>query len=101
MGFIKRMYAGWKSMTPVEKFKFALSTLTQIGAGIAVSNVAYDHAKDCGKVQGTLALIGGWGLGIAAGDVAGKAVEDFVDKTILINEMRKEIKKEDAQTAQQ
>lgn len=99
MSFLKGMLNEWRAKTPAEKIKTILRLAANTGAGIIGSDIATRAAAGKGPLSKVCAAVAGAGLGIAAGDVASKALDETVDTFKEIADMRKEMKEEDAANA--
>jgi len=99
MGFLKAMLNEWRVKTPAEKIKAILRLAANTGAGIIGADIATRASAGKGPLSKVCATVAGAGLGIAAGDVASKALDETVDAFKEIADMRKEMKKEDAANA--
>lgn len=84
MGFLKKLTLMWK-VAPVEaKVEAVISLLCDIGTGIAATDVSKKLGKDH-SVPGRLLIgLGVTGLGIAAGNIAGKAVNNSYGPAIVM-----------------
>lgn len=99
MGFLKVLLDEWRAKTPAEKIKSILRIAANTGAGIIGSDIATRAAADKGPLSKVCAAVAGAGLGIAAGDVASKALDETVDTFKELADTRKGMKKEDTANA--
>ena len=83
MGFLKKLALMWK-VAPVEsKVEAVLSLMCDIGTGLAATDVSKRIGKDHSVPGKILIGLGITGLGIAAGNVAGKAVNESYGPVIV------------------
>lgn len=94
MSILRNIKAGWKVMTPVEKFKLVIDFVAKCGCSIMAGDIAATHVAGRNFVENAAITVGAVGLGWAAGDAASKAIDEFVDDCVFLNEMRKQNKAE-------
>lgn len=90
MAILKTLWNKWCAKTPAEKIKCVLNLAANAGAGVIGSDIAARASEGKGVLTRVCASVAGCGLGIAAGEVASKALEDTVDAFTSIRNMKKE-----------
>lgn len=90
MGILKTLWNKWCMKTPAEKIKCVLNVAANAGAGVIGADIANRASEGKGVLTKVCATVAGCGLGIAAGDVASKALEDTVDTFASIRNPKKE-----------
>ena len=95
MGMFKRIKAGWNSLTPVEKVKQVVKLVCCAGMGTLCGDIASQHMPGKTKLEKAGVLVASWGLGTYLGDKSGDALGEAIDSVVALNEMRKEIKRQE------
>ena len=76
MGFLKKMVLIWKAAPVESKVEAVLSLVCDIGTGLAANDISKRIGKDHSLPGRILIGAGLTGLGIAAGNVASKALNE-------------------------
>lgn len=90
MAILKKLWNEWCVKSPAEKIKCILNVAANAGAGVIGADIATRASADKGVLTKVCATVAGAGLGIAAGDVASKALEETVDAFTRIRNVKKE-----------
>ena len=85
----KKLMAGWKAMSTVEKIKLVLDIVCDIGVAAVAGGVGQKATEDRHPVVQACATVGMMGVGMAAGNVAKREINDMVD---FMDETRKQMK---------
>ena len=96
MGVVfSRIRAGWKALTPVEKFKNVLKIVCCAGMGAMASDAALRTIKnsEAGPVTKASVMVAAWGLGGYLGEKSGEYLGETTDAIIALHNMSKEAKK--------
>lgn len=96
MSIIRAMQAEWKTMTTAEKVKTVLDLVVDLGCSVIAGDITSRAIKGKSKVLKICGTIGGSALGAAAGRVACKEVDEFVDGVDAMMKMRKQAKEDSA-----
>ena len=83
MGFLKKMVLIWKAAPVESKVEAVLSLVCDIGTGLAANDISKRIGKDHSLPGRLLIGAGLTGLGIAAGNVASKALNESYGPVIV------------------
>ena len=97
---LKRMAAGWKAMTPMEKAKIVLRLICSFGGGTIGGDIASRAAKDSTTFDKFCLVVTGVGLGGYIGEKSSEHLEKTLDACVELNNMRKQFQ-EEAATAEE
>lgn len=96
MSIIRAMQAEWKTMTTAEKVKTVLDLVVDFGCSVIAGDITARAVKGKSKVVTVCGIIGGSALGAAAGRVASREVDEFVDAVDAMMKMRNKAKEDNA-----
>lgn len=96
MGMLNRIKAGWKVLTPVEKVKMVVKLVCGVGGGFIGGELFEKTRGGIKSKAGNACLyMTCWGLGGYLGEKAAENLNEGIDSVIELNEMRKQMQKED------
>ena len=84
MGFMKEMKRGWKAADTETKIELVLNFVCDIGAGMLAGIAGKKLTYGQNRLTRILCGFTMTGLGIAAGDIAGKALHENYGKPIAV-----------------
>ena len=84
------------TMTTAEKVKTVLDLAVDFGCSVIAGDITARAVKGKGKVATVCGILGGSALGAAAGRVACREVDEFVDAVDTMMKMRKPTKEDTA-----
>lgn len=96
MSIIRAMQAEWKTMTTAEKVKTVLDLVVDLGCSVIAGDITARAVKGKSKAQMVCGIVAGSALGAAAGRVACKEVDEFVDAVDAAMKMRNKAKEDNA-----
>ena len=94
MSIFSRIKASWQAKSTAEKIKYVLGVMAELGCGMIASDIASRSSIGRSKLERVCAIVGGAGLGMAAGEVSKKAIYETVD---AFSGLADEVKKAKAQ----
>ena len=96
MGIISKMKAGWQAKTTAEKINMVLDLICSIGTGAISIAAGKNLSEGHNPISRACIRISCAGLGMAAGDIASKTLQENYGKpAAMIIDKIKENKKEE------
>lgn len=99
MTILKRIKTGWRAMTTMDKVKLVMNMVCGFGCSVVVDDIAQKHCQGKNILEKVAIHVGTWGLGMAAGNAAGKALEEAMDDYVMLYQIYKQDKKDKEETA--